>query len=79
MKKTLSSVAQVLISICLTNATAQDDSKTIRSFYSKSDFPLSADPNSKEWKSVQGVIAESGPRRRPDAGPQDRDSIALER
>ena len=34
----------VLVCICVTNATAQDDSKTIKSFYSKSDFPLSADP-----------------------------------
>ena len=45
-----------------TYATAQEDSKTIKSFYSKSDFALSADPDSQAWKSIKGVIAERGPR-----------------
>ncbi|HLH31154.1 MAG TPA: carbohydrate-binding family 9-like protein [Terriglobia bacterium] len=34
----------------------------------KSDVPLTADPNSKEWKSVQGVTAEHGPRGNLTAG-----------
>jgi hypothetical protein len=52
----------VLLCVCSIEAAAQEDSKTIKSFYSKTDFALSADPNSKEWKSVKGVIAERGPR-----------------
>lgn len=62
MKKILLSIAAVLSWICFVSAIPQDDSRTIRSFYLKSDVPLTADPNSKEWKSVQGVTAERGPR-----------------
>ena len=62
MKKTLLSIATVLGWIYLASAIPQDDSRTIRSVYLKSDVPLTADPNSKEWKSVQGVTAERGPR-----------------
>jgi hypothetical protein len=51
-----------MICLCWISAAAQDSSKTIRSFYSKSDFGLTADPDSKEWKSVKGVVAERGPR-----------------
>jgi len=61
MNKTLLSIAVSLICICLTTATAQDDPKIIKSLYSKSDFPLSADPDSREWKSVEGVTANRGP------------------
>jgi len=61
MKKIFLSTAAVLGWIYLTNATAQDDSKTIKSFYVSSDFALSADPNSREWNSVKGVTAERGP------------------
>jgi len=38
-----------------------DEAKTIKSFRSSSDFALSADPQSKQWKNVKGVIAERGP------------------
>ncbi len=40
----------------------KDDSKTIKSFHANSDFTLSADPNSNEWKGVKGVFADRGPR-----------------
>jgi hypothetical protein len=62
MKKTLLSIATVLGWIYLASAIPQDDSRTIRSVYLKSDVPLTADLNSKEWKSVEGVTAERGPR-----------------
>jgi len=62
MKKILLSIAAALLCVCSIKTTAQEDSKTIKSFYSKSDFALSADPNSKEWKTVKGVTAERGPR-----------------
>ena len=62
MNKALIGTAAALFCLCLTNATAQDDSKTINSVYSKADFSLNADPNSSEWKTVKGVIAERGPR-----------------
>ena len=61
MNKALIATATVLFCLCLTNATAQDDSKTIKSVYAKADFGLSADPNSRNWKTVKGVIAERGP------------------
>ncbi|MBO0862265.1 MAG: carbohydrate-binding family 9-like protein, partial [Chloracidobacterium sp.] len=43
-------------------ASAEDSSKTIKSFYSTSDFALTADPNSGGWKKINGVIATNGPR-----------------
>jgi hypothetical protein len=62
MNKILLSIAAVLLCVCSIKTIAQDDAKTIKSFYSKSDFALTADPNSKEWKAVKGVTAERGPR-----------------
>jgi len=50
--------------LCLysTSPTAQSKSSaTINSAYAKTDFALTADPDSAEWKSVKGVIAENGP------------------
>src|SRR5262245_15057758 len=61
-RQTLLSIATVLFCLCAIRATAQDDSKTIKSFYSSSDFALTADPNSGEWKKIKGVIATKGPR-----------------
>jgi len=62
MNKILLSTAAALLCLCQIRATAQDDSKTIKSFYSKSDFALTADPNSSQWKSAKGATATSGPR-----------------
>src|SRR5262245_65743642 len=61
-RQTLLSMATVLFCLCAIRASAQDDSKTIKSFYSKSDFALTADPDSGEWKKIKGVIATNGPR-----------------
>src|SRR5262249_5480234 len=61
-RQTLLSMAMVLFCFCATRTSAQDDSKTIKSFYSKSDFALTADPNSEEWKKIKGAIATNGPR-----------------
>jgi len=38
-----------------------DEAKTIKSFHVASDFTLTADPQSDQWKNVKGVIAERGP------------------
>src|SRR5262249_56792898 len=62
MNRILLSMAAVPLCFCVISATAQEDSKTIKSFYSKSDFSLTADPNSGEWKTIKGVIATNGPR-----------------
>lgn len=62
MKKTMLSTVTALLCLCFISGAAQDDSKMIKSFYSKSDFALTADPNSGQWKAVKGVIATSGPR-----------------
>ncbi len=40
----------------------------IISHYSKSDFALTADPNSKDWKGIAGVFAENDARGRPVPG-----------
>lgn len=40
----------------------------IASKYAKSDFELTADPNSPHWKHVQGVIAANGPLGKPTPG-----------
>jgi Carbohydrate family 9 binding domain-like len=61
MKRTLLAMAPILICLCAISAIAQDDSKTIKSFYTQSDFALSADPNSGEWKGIKGAIATNGP------------------
>jgi cellulose/xylan binding protein with CBM9 domain len=61
-RHTLLSMATALFCLCAIRAIAQDNSKTIKSFYSKSDFALTADPDSGEWKQVKGVIATNGPR-----------------
>ncbi len=44
-----------------TGQSVGDEAKTIKSFYAAADFVLTADPQSKEWKSVKGVIAARGP------------------
>lgn len=62
MKKTLLSLAIAALTLCSIQTNAQDDAKTIKSFRAQSDFALTADPNSKRWKSVKGVMAERGPR-----------------
>lgn len=38
------------------------------SYYSKSDFPLTADPNAPHWKGVKGVFAANGPDGEPVPG-----------
>ena len=44
------------------NEITTDDAKTIKSSYIKSDFALTADPGSPNWKNIKGVIADRGPR-----------------
>jgi cellulose/xylan binding protein with CBM9 domain len=61
-RRTLLSIVAVLFCLCATGTYAQDASKTIKSFYSNSDFALTADPNTGEWKKIKGVIATNGPR-----------------
>jgi hypothetical protein len=53
---------RLLLFIALILAGTQDDSKTIHSHYSRADFPLTADPDSDSWKTIQGVTADRGPR-----------------
>ena len=62
MKKIPLSITLALLCLPPIRATAQDDSKTIQSFYSKSEFALNADPDSEHWKTIKGVIATKGPR-----------------
>jgi Carbohydrate family 9 binding domain-like len=67
MNKFLLPAAMVLtcfcsIEIAIAKQGSNDDSKTIKSFHASSDFALSTDPNSKEWKGVKGVFAGRGPR-----------------
>jgi len=45
-----------------------DGPGVIVSTYSKADFDLTADPNSKPWKKITGVFAENGPKREPVPG-----------
>ena len=73
MSRTLLSMAAVVLCACSIKTTAQDGSRTIESFYSKSDFALTADPNSSPWKMVKGVTAERGPR--GDVTPRHRTEI----
>jgi hypothetical protein len=54
-------LAMALMVVCAMNTAAQDRSQVIMSFYAKSDFPLTADPQSSQWKEVEGVTAERGP------------------
>jgi hypothetical protein len=53
-----------LLLLLATSAPA-DGPGRITSKYSKSDFALSADPNSKEWKGVPGVFAENDSKGKP--------------
>jgi hypothetical protein len=52
---------KLLLFVGLIFAAAQDDSKTIKSFYSKADFALTADPNASQWKKIKGMTADRGP------------------
>jgi hypothetical protein len=61
-RHTLLSIVAVLSLLCVVRASAQDDSKTIKSSYLNADFALTADPDSDGWKRVKGVIATNGPR-----------------
>lgn len=45
-----------------------DGPGVIVSRYSKAEFDLTADPNSKPWKKINGVFAENGPKREPVPG-----------
>ena len=45
-----------------------DGSGRMSSYYSKADFPLTADPNAKQWKGIQGVIAERDQMGEPTPG-----------
>lgn len=58
MKKIQLSTAIVLLCVCAIKATAQNNSKTIKSFHSNTDFALTADPDSAGWKKIRGVTAE---------------------
>src|SRR5829696_8241054 len=52
----------VCCSVALTaGQSAVDGTKTIKSFYAPSDFDLTADSQSNQWKNVKGVIAARGP------------------
>src|SRR5262245_40105607 len=61
-RQTTLSIVAALFCLCAVRAYAQDDSKTIKSFRSNSDFALTADPDSGEWKKIKGVFATNGPR-----------------
>ena len=61
MKTTLLSLAVILLLAGSVRAQAQDNAKTIKSFYAKADFALTADPNADAWKGIKGVWAERGP------------------
>ncbi len=73
MSKILGRIVAALIGIGSTNAAGQNHSQMIQSFYSTSDFALTADPNSRPWRTVQGVTAERGPR--GDVTPNHRTEI----
>jgi hypothetical protein len=51
----------VLIGYFLSEITA-DDAKTIKSYYIRSDYTLTADPGSQNWSGIKGVVADRGPR-----------------
>jgi hypothetical protein len=60
------SLPLVLLFVCcsslmIAGQSVGDEAKTIKSFYAASDFALTADPQSKEWKAIRGVVAERGP------------------
>lgn len=57
-----------LLCLALAGALFADGPGRITSAYSKSDFPLTADPQSKQWRGVKGVFAENGPTGIPSAG-----------
>lgn len=47
--------------LALTTVVLADGAGRMISSYSKSDFPLTADPNSPDWKGVKATIAANGP------------------
>jgi hypothetical protein len=48
--------------LALTTVVLADGAGRMFSSYAKADFPLTADPNSPEWKGVKGTIAANGPK-----------------
>jgi hypothetical protein len=52
----------VVLAIVLCAPVVWAQSALIESHRAAADFALTADPNSKEWKSVKGVLADRGPR-----------------
>ena len=53
----------LLVSFAMTvGQSARDESKTIRSVHAASDFELTANPQSTQWKDVKGVLADRGSR-----------------
>lgn len=65
MNKIQSPLLALLVVFCFGGMTSGqsvgDEAKTIKSFHVLSDFALTADPQSMQWKDVKGVIAERGP------------------
>src|SRR5580700_3262837 len=61
-----------LLLFCLFGVSAllARDPGTIASSYAASDFPLSANPQARQWKDAPPVIAENGPRGEPVPGHQ---------
>lgn len=58
----LLAVLFVFCSIAMTaGQSVRDEAKTIKSIYAPSDFALTADPQSEQWKNVKGVVADRGP------------------
>jgi len=55
-------LALTVLAAYFLNEITTDDAKTIKSSYIKSDFALTADPGSPNWKNIKGVIADRGPR-----------------
>lgn len=57
-----------LFLLALAGATLLAAPARIGSQYAKEDFELTADPDSKHWKKVKGVVAENGPLGKPTPG-----------
>ena len=51
-----------LLAVAPANAQKKADATVINSKRAQSDFALTADPQSAEWKGVKGIIADNGPR-----------------
>jgi len=66
-------LAWMAIGVWLCGTAAAADPALMVSHRVKTDFELTADPNSKAWKGVRGVIAEKGPR--GEAAPGHRTEI----